>query len=102
MGKIYLGDVGKVFHVETGIDCSTAILTEIHVLKPDEVTEVQWTAIAITNPKTGVDSILKYTTILASELDQVDAWKTVSYVEFSTVSKHYGEPDEFRVYNKYG
>jgi len=100
MGKIYVGDIGKKFKVDTQVDCSTATLTEIHIKKPDG-TNVTWTATVETNEDTGVDSILTYTTTQASELDQVGLWKVIAYVEFGSTSHHYGEPDEFTVFSPF-
>jgi len=100
--KIYKGDVGVHFSVATGIDLTGASVLEIHVRKPDGVTEVEWTGI-IDEDEDGDDPLNQRIGYDSVDLDLADAGQYVAYayVEFGSTSKHSGTAFKFKVEDEY-
>jgi hypothetical protein len=93
--RIYQGDVGVLFKIDTGVDLTLATTIELHVKKPDG-TEDTWDATMDTTVKTHAN----YTSV-ALDLDQVGTYALYAYVEFTASSKHSGMTTKFRVWGEY-
>lgn len=97
--KIYVGDIGVIFRVNTGIDLTTATKTTLKVKLPDE-TAVEWTA-SIYGEKT--NGVLEYKST-SGDLSMVGTYRLQAYVELGTGGtdgKFFGETATFTVYNAY-
>jgi hypothetical protein len=89
--KIYVDDVGVTLRVYTGVDLTTATVTELHVQKPGATTEWVWTGSL--DPANSYQ--IQYTTI-AGDFDTVGEYTFQAYVEFTPASIHHG--DVFSLY----
>lgn len=102
MGNIYQYDVGKEFRVDCKIDLSQSTARKLYVLTPTG--EAIWTPTVTTGQteygETEGSTILRYISQV-NDLVQLGTYILVSYGEWTTSSKHYGEPAKFKVYEKY-
>jgi hypothetical protein len=98
MGNIYVGDIGKEFLVDTETDLSGVTAKKLIVLKPGGQ-EVEWIPV-VTTGATGDYTVLKYFSV-SGDLTIKGTHILISYAEWGTGSKHYGEPATFYVYDKF-
>lgn len=97
--KIYVGDIGVVFRVSTGIDLTAATVTKLKISCPSG-TEVERTA---TVYGTAANGVLTYTST-ASDLTEAGIYRLQAYVELGADGvdgKFYGETATFMVYDRY-
>jgi hypothetical protein len=90
-GKIYAGDLGVKYKVDTKIDLTLATVCLIKVLDEATLIAATWTgAMAAT-----CNTIIEYTS-----LDPAVAgnYKMISYVEFGALSKHSGKVAKFKIH----
>ena len=86
--EIHVGDVGTIFEVTVMdgtavVDISTATTKQLIFKKPDGTLLTKDASFKTT----GVDGILRYTTI-AADLDQAGGWKLQAYIEMPTGKWH--------------
>jgi hypothetical protein len=90
MSKIYEGDVGVQFVLDTGQDLDDSTKRELHVMKPSGA-EVVWAASIYDDPITGNPTqCLTYISV-NGDLDLAGVYKIQAYVEWGPGSKHLGD-----------
>lgn len=92
MSKIYVGDIGTEFIIDTGSDLSTATITNILVEKPDK-TITTWSGVV-----DGLTSI-KYLTV-DGDMDQAGKYKCQVIVSLPGWSGS-GETFTFQAYKQF-
>lgn len=96
--EIHIGDIGTIFEVTLFddiniVDISSATVMKIIFTKPDK-TRVENNAIFSSD---GTDGKIKYTTSLASELDQKGTWKIQANVTMP-IGQWSSDINSFKVY----
>lgn len=91
---IFVGDIGKVFKMYSGIDMTGATSIVFNIKKPDG-SIVNWTATIDSNPR-----YANYTTI-ADDLDLEGDWILSMKITFSATSVHKGKSYHFSVYKQF-
>jgi hypothetical protein len=94
MGKIYAGDIGVEFILDTKQDLSQASLLQIKVMDPLNVATT-WTGTATSTTK------ITYTTTASDNELVVGDYFFQTYVEWGSQSKHLGETFKLTVYEPY-
>ena len=84
MGKIYVGDIGTIIELDSGVALAGASPLQIKYEKPDGTTRGAWTASIYDTTKA------KYAT-LANDLDQAGVWTFQIYAEGLTGWSGHGE-----------
>ena len=92
--KMYVGDIGTIWRIDTGEYVSGASTTQFFVKKPDG-TEVTWEATIESDLHT-----LKYV-IADGDYDQAGTYSAHAYVEFTGVGQWTGELFKFKVYDRW-
>ncbi len=92
MNKIYVGDFGTEFLLDTGVDITSATTVEIHFEKPNE-TIGKW--VGVVKNKTKIQYITKQ-----GDLNQEGQWKLQAYVVFSSGTWR-GEVATFKIYGHF-
>jgi hypothetical protein len=95
--KVYVGDVGTVITLDTGIDLTSGTVS-VEYQKPDGVGGVWAGSIAATD--SGSSHGVRYTTI-AGDLDLDGEWKLQSHAVLPT-GEWSGETATMAVYKKFG
>lgn len=89
--KIYVGDIGTLFIVDTESDLSGATVNQVQIKKPDGTTH-NWAA-------TVDGTTLRYVTV-DGDLDQSGNFLGQAYVELPS-GKWHGERFTFRVFDEW-
>ncbi len=102
--RIFQGDIGKTFRIDTGIDLIGFTLAKLLILTPLAV-EKEWTDITvesgdINHGETAGKTIIEYIS-KAGDLDIAGTYLLMAYVEFGEASKHLGETTKFYVHKKF-
>lgn len=95
MVKIFVGETGVKFVLDTEIDITGSISRTIHYMKSDG-TLGSWAAIAEGDP---VDGNISYVITLVTELDTSGRWVFWAKVVRSDGSILYGEAEGYTIYN---
>ena len=89
--KIYKGDIGTEFIIDTGSDITESSVHRIIVMRPKAKSPIIWEATVVETTK------LRYVTI-DGDINKAGNWKIQSYVVIPGWSGH-GETVEFPVYD---
>lgn len=90
--KPYVGDIGTLIEVETGVDLSVVATLEIRVVKPNGTTD-EWTA----TKSSSNDSIAQYT-IIADDFNVAGTWTGQIYVSFDADNTWFGRTFSFELF----
>jgi len=91
--SVYVGDVGTILELETGVTLTGAAFTKITVKKPVSGDTFDW----VGSIKGDDDSVIEYT-IIEGDLDEAGRYYVQSYVSLGTWIGH-GERTSFLVKN---
>lgn len=92
--KIYKGEVGKVFRLDTKINITQASVMKFKLRKPDGSEGTDWTGINYGTTK------MQYTTTSANDLDQAGDWQCQAYVEMNG-KIYWGRTTQFTVHDQF-
>ena len=97
--EIHIGDIGTIFEVTlmddlVAEDIGGATALEIVFEKPDKSLVVNVASLS----GDGSDGKIRYTTSLATELDQKGNWKIQAVVTYATGKTWSSDIDKFKVY----
>ena len=96
MSKIYKAAIGLVIDIDCKTNISTATVYEMHVEKPSGTTAT-WTAgLHPTN-----NNYMRFTTTLATHLDEAGTYYINPYVEMPTPFEGSGDTTRLEVYEEY-
>ncbi len=94
MGKIFVGDTGVKFTLDTETDITGASVRLMKVVKPD-LTEVSFAAIEEGTPTAGV---ISFTITLITQLNVAGRWRAWAKITHSDGTISTGEAEGFTVY----
>ena len=91
----YLGDIGTVITVSTGVDLSAASTAELKIKKPDK-TVTTWAASV-----SGGDNTQLVYTVVADDFDQAGTYKVQAYIVTASWTGR-GNTASFDISNTFG
>lgn len=94
MGKVFIGQTGVKFILDTETDITAAKTRTIKYTKPDG-TSGTWTAFEEGDP---LDGNISYTITLITELDVSGRWIFWAYIVHSDDTVSYGEAEGYTIY----
>lgn len=100
MSKVYLGDVGTAFDIETGVSLLTITSVGVELRKPSgtEVTHAA-TVLNATVTEDGKTGVIRYASS-SGEIDEVGLWRGQSLVNTPSAQVR-GETFEFTIYPEF-